>query len=183
MRWFWIDRFTEFVSGKYAESIKNVSLSEEPVDDYAPGSNYMPASLIVEGLAQTGGLLVGQLSEFKNRVILAKVSKAEFFFEACPGDTLQFRCDITNLQSLGAVVSGHGKVGDRLQCQAELVFAFLRDDRFENVELFEPAAFCRMIRMLKLFDVGRYEDGRPVEVPPHLAQAEKNALSGDPLVS
>lgn len=35
MRWFWIDRFTEFVSGKHATAVKNVSLVEEVVDGYA----------------------------------------------------------------------------------------------------------------------------------------------------
>ena len=59
MRWFWVDRFTEFVSGESATAEKNVSLSEEVVDEYAPGRTYFPSSLIVEGLAQTGGLLAG----------------------------------------------------------------------------------------------------------------------------
>ena len=40
MRWFWIDRFTELVSGKSAVAVKNISLSEEVVDDYAPGRTF-----------------------------------------------------------------------------------------------------------------------------------------------
>ena len=55
MRWFWIDRFTEFESGQRAVAIKNVALSEEQLDDHLPGFPVMPNSLIIEGMAQTGG--------------------------------------------------------------------------------------------------------------------------------
>ncbi len=176
MRWFWIDRFEELVSGEYAVATKNVSLSEEPVDDYSPGRPYFPASLIVEALAQTGGLLIAQMSDFKKRVVLAKVNKSKFYFETCPGDTLTLRADIVNLQPNGAVATGTVHVGDRLQAEAQLMFAYL-DDRFSGVQLFEPAAFCRMLRCLKLFDVGRETDGTPIEVPQYMIDAERAELS------
>ena len=54
MRWFWIDRFTEFESGSSATAIKNVSLAEEHLHDHFPGVPLMPNSLIIEGIAQTG---------------------------------------------------------------------------------------------------------------------------------
>ena len=57
MRWFWFDRYTEFVSGTRATAIKNVSLSEEHVHDHFPGVPMMPDSLVIEGLAQTGGVV------------------------------------------------------------------------------------------------------------------------------
>ncbi len=178
MRWFWIDRFTEFVSGKYATALKNVSLSEEAVDDYAPGWPYMPASLITEGMAQTGGLLVAQLSDFNERVVLAKINHSHFYDQAFPGDSLSLRADIINLQPNGAFVSGKIHRGDQLFCELELMFAFLspNDERFRNVQLFEPAAFCRMLRLLRLFEVGRHEDGRPVQVPEHMLAAERAQL-------
>ena len=58
MRWFWIDKFTEFISGRRAVAIKNVSLSEEHLVDYMPGYPLLPASLIVEGLAFEDGAAV-----------------------------------------------------------------------------------------------------------------------------
>ena len=176
MRWFWIDRFTEFVSGQSAVAVKSVSLSEEPVDEYAPGRTYCPASLIIEGLAQTGGLLVGQMSDFRDRVVLAKITKCQFHFEAYPGDTLTYRVEIQNQEGIGAMVKGTSQVGDRIQGEIQLMFASLDDERFENVELFEPAQFCRMIRLLRLFEVGRNPDGTPVQVPSHMVEAEKAYL-------
>ena len=73
MRWFWIDRFIEFDSGKSAKSIKNVTLAEEHLHDHYPGFPVMPGSLMIEGMAQTGGILLGETHQFRHVVILAKV--------------------------------------------------------------------------------------------------------------
>jgi 3-hydroxyacyl-[acyl-carrier-protein] dehydratase len=54
------------------------------------------------------------------------------------------------------------------------MFAKLEDERFTNVELFEPAEFCRMIRLLRLFEVGVNPDGTPINVPAHMVEAEKS---------
>ena len=171
MRWFWIDRFEEFVSGTYAVAVKSVSLSEDPVDEYSPGRPYFPASLIVEGLAQTGGLLIAQSSDFKSRVVLAKVTKSKFHFQACPGDLMRLRMDIEMLQADGGIARGSVHVGDRLLCEANITFALL-DDRFKGVELFDPATFCRSLRCLKVFDVGVDQEGNRIQVPEHMRQAE-----------
>ena len=77
MRWFWVDRFEEFESGRRAVAIKNIALVEEQMDGYGPWLPLMPTSLIIEGLAQTGGLLVGEHNAFKERVVLAKLGKAQ----------------------------------------------------------------------------------------------------------
>lgn len=176
MRWFWVDRFTEFVSGKSATAQKSVSLSEEVVDNYAPGRTHFPSSLIVEGLAQTGGLLLGQISDFKDRVVLAKVSKCKFYCEAYPGDTLTYRIELGSQEGIGAVAVGTAHIGDKLQAEVELMFAKLDDERFNSVELFEPAEFCRMVRLLRIFEVGVNADGSPIEVPEHMLEAEKAYL-------
>ncbi len=176
MRWFWIDRFTEFVSGSHAVGLKGVSLSEEVVDEYAPGKPYLPHSLIIEGLAQAGGLLVAQQSDFLDRVVLAKVQKSKFYFEAYPGDLLTYRVEMENFSQIGAFVTGTSHLGDQLQGEIKLIFSILDDERFENVELFEPAELCRMCRLLGVFGVGVNPDGTPIQVPPHMVAAEKALL-------
>ncbi len=177
MRWFWIDRFTEFVSGQSAAAIKNVSLSEEALDNYAPSKTYFPTSLIIEGLAQTGGLLVGQMSDFRDRIVLAKITSSKFYCQAEPGDTLTYRIQIQNQEGIGSMVAGTSHIGDVLQAEVDLMFAALDDARFKNVELFEPAQFCRMIRQFRLFDVGVNQDGTPIEIPQYMIQAEKDYLN------
>lgn len=179
MRWFWIDRFTEFVSGKYATAVKNVSLADEVTDEYAPGRPLYPSSMIIEGMAQSGGLLLDQMHGFSGRVVLAKVIKAEFFAEAMPGDRLDLRVDIDVIQDGGAFVKGTVHRGDQLQANIDLMFAILgtNDQRFAKVQLFEPADFCRMIRLLRTFQVGVNEDGTPIKVPQHMLDAEKAYLN------
>ena len=68
----------------------------------------MPASLIIEGLAQTGGILVGEAGGFAEKVVLAKIPRAEFFGVACAGDQLIYEVTLTDLRSEGAVVDGQG---------------------------------------------------------------------------
>ena len=77
---------------------------------------------------------------------------------------------------MGAKVEGTSHAGDRLQAEIELMFARLDDERFEGVELFEPAEFCRMLRLLRLFEVGVNPDGSKVQVPQHMLEAEKAFL-------
>lgn len=178
MRWFWIDRFTEFVSTKRASAVKCVTLSEPHVVDYSPGFPQLSNSFIVEGVAQTGGLLVSQASDFLGRVVLAKIGKAVFHFPAVPGDQLTYRVELLSLQPDGAVIEATCHAGERLQAELELTFACL-DERYGKIQLFEPAAFLRLLRSLQLFHIGRTVDGEPVAVPPHMLAAERVAGNAD----
>jgi hypothetical protein len=70
-------------------SVKNVTLAEEHLHDHFPGFPVMPECLMIEAMAQTGGILVGQASDFQEKVVLAKISKAVFFDYVTPGDSLR----------------------------------------------------------------------------------------------
>ena len=167
MRWYWIDRFTEFVSGQYATAIKSVALSEELLHDHFPGAPILPASLVIEGLAQTGGLLVGQVYDFKQRVILAKLSKAVIHFHPKPGDTLCYRAEIRQISDDGAMVTASSHVDSELQAEAEIFFAHL-DDRRQDKLLFDAEDFQRWLRLLKFYEVGVYPDGTRLAYTTHV---------------
>ena len=106
MRWIWIDRFTEFTSRQSATAIKNVSLAEEHLHDLYPAFPVVPHSLIVEGMAQTAGILVGHAEEFREKVILAKVQVAELDREATPGTTLRYTATMRHFDRMGASTEG-----------------------------------------------------------------------------
>jgi len=106
MRWIWIDRFVEFVPARRAAAIKNVSLAEEHLHDHWEDYPVMPASLMIEGMAQTAGILVGQARDFKEKVILAKITRAEFDDIVVPGDQLIYQVEIENLTAEAASVRG-----------------------------------------------------------------------------
>lgn len=176
MRWLWIDRFVEFESGRRAVAIKNVSLVEEEVDGYFCGMPHLPVSLVIEGMAQTGGLLVGEMSGFRERVVLAKVGKAIFHRDALPGDQLTYTAEIADVNEQGAIVRGTSTIAGEPQADIELVFAHL-DERFGSEILFEPEEFLNMLRMFGMYDVGRTPAGEPIEPPAHLLEADHRAYA------
>jgi 3-hydroxyacyl-[acyl-carrier-protein] dehydratase len=106
MRWIWIDRFTEFVPGQKATAIKNVSLAEEHLHDHWEAFPIMPTSLMIEGMAQTAGILVGQARNFKEKVILAKIAKAEFSDIVVPGDQITYQAKIDSISPQAASIKG-----------------------------------------------------------------------------
>ena len=106
MRWIWIDKFTEFTSKTSATALKNVSLAEEHLHDLYPAFPIVPHSLLVEGMAQTAGILVGEARGFREKVILAKVGRATFHRLVRPGDTILFHAKIDQLNEHGASISG-----------------------------------------------------------------------------
>ena len=177
MRWWWIDKFVEFESGKYAKSVKNVTLAEEQIDNHLPCYPVMPHSLIIEGLAQTGGLLVGQMSDFERSVVLAKVSKAKFYFQPRPGDQLAYTAKLERIEPDGALACCTVHVGDRLQADIDLYFAYF-DNRDIQRGQFVPADFLRMMRVFKLFEVGVDQTGNPLKIPQRLLDAERDSLGG-----
>ena len=158
----------EFESGRYAKAIKNISLAEEHLHDHFTNYPMIPNSLVIEGLAQTGGLLLCEYSQFAEKVILAKIPKAEFFCEAVPGDTLTYTATIEYVEPEGAMVSATSHKGNLLHAQAEIVFAHLNDSH--RGSLFDPKVFLRMMRLLGAFEVGHAADGSPLLPPPQLLE-------------
>ena len=108
MRWIWIDTFKEFESGRRAVAVKNVTQSEDHLHDHFPGWPVMPTSLMVEGMAQTSGILVGEARGFKEKVLLAKVRKASFDDYCLPGDQITYEATVDSCEE--AAASTHGIV-------------------------------------------------------------------------
>ena len=107
MRWMWIDCIIEHEPEARLVAIKNVSFSEEHLHDYIiDGKPIMPFSLIIEGVAQTGGILVGSTSRFKEKVILAKIAKAKLECDVTAGDTIRYEATIDRIDSAGAATTG-----------------------------------------------------------------------------
>lgn len=128
MRWYWIDRFIEFKSGSHAKAVKNVSLAEEHLHDHFPGFPVMPASLMIEGLAQTGGILLGEVNDFQYNVILAKVPAITFHGNAVPGDQLIYTATLQEAREEGGSVTVQATVGERVIADGEIMFVHLNSD-------------------------------------------------------
>ena len=125
MRWIWIDKFVEFESGKRAVALKNVSLAEEHLHDHFPGFCVMPECLMIEGMAQTAGILVGEARNFEEKVIRAKINKAVFYHYVRPGDTLMLHAQIDSIAPEAAGTSGRIMRGDTLIAEISLMFSHI----------------------------------------------------------
>ena len=168
MRWYWIDRFIEFESGRRAKAVKAVSLAEEHLHDHFPGYPVMPHPLIIEGVAQTGGVLVAEYNAFAEKVVLAKISRARFHGDAVPGDILTYTTEVEYIKKDGAMIVGTVHRGKELFGSMEMVFAHLQT-RHENRNLYEPDTFLKMMRMLGAYEIGHAADGSPLVEPADLA--------------
>ena len=143
MRWLWIDRFLSFTSGKSARAVKNLSLAEDVFAEHYPGYPVMPACLILEGLAQTGGILVGEANDFQEKVVLAKIIAARFRREALAGEQLVYDVELVHLRAEGASVTGQvyavapaAPITDVLEnplAEATIFFAHLDKSRSQQV--------------------------------------------------
>ena len=141
MRWIWIDRIIELHRGRRCVAIKNVSLAEEVLHDHFPAGEghpplpVLPNPLILEGMAQTAGILVGHANDFREKVILAKVGRATFTDAAWPGYVLRFTAEIVRLDSAGASTTGTvhrldpARPGDRPAALAEIEILFSHIDQ------------------------------------------------------
>src|SRR5688500_6708727 len=126
MRWIWIDKFVEFTPRTSATTVKNVTLAEEHLHDLYPDFPIVPHSLLVEGFAQTAGILVGEARNFAEKVILAKVGRATFHRLVRPGDTITYAAKIVQLSEQGASIDGKVTVGSgELVAEIELMFSHI----------------------------------------------------------
>lgn len=123
MRWIWIDKFVEFESGRRAAAIKNVTLTEEHLHDHFPEFPIMPECLMIEAMAQTAGILVGEAHGFREKVVLAKIGKAVFFDYVQPGDCLRLDAQISTISPEGASTTGRITRSQEVIAEIDLMFS------------------------------------------------------------
>jgi len=151
MRWYWVDRFIEFESGSHAKAIKNVSLAEEHLHDHFPGFPVMPGSLMIEGMAQTGGILLGEVNDFKYNVILAKIPRVDFHSSAVPGDQLTYSATLNEVREEGGTVTVQATAGDRLVADCEIMFVHLTSDD-PQLSRIDQKSFVSQLNLMEILD-------------------------------
>jgi len=115
-----LDRVVDIKRRKRLVAVKNVTTNEAPVAGYFPGAPVMPSTLIVEAMAQAGGiLLLLEVDDPKTKLILfTGIEDAKFWRPVVPGDELRVVAEPTAWRTAAVRMNGSAFVGEEQVAQA-----------------------------------------------------------------
>jgi len=119
-----VDRILDIVPGERITGLKNVTINEPYFQGHFPGIPIMPGVLIVEAMAQAGGVLIAEsvdLVSMGGLIYFMSIDKVRFRKPVEPGDQLILELEILKIRSRAAKMAGTAKVGDSLVAQGEFM--------------------------------------------------------------
>ena len=122
-----IDRVLEVVPGDKITALKNVTNNEPFFQGHFPGRPIMPGVLIIEAMAQAGGILAyltGSAEQQSRLIYFMGMDKVRFRKQVVPGDQILFKAKILKFRSKAAKMSGIATVDNQMVAEAELLASF-----------------------------------------------------------
>lgn len=112
------------MSERTIKGFKNVNPSEPYFKGHFPGRPVMPGVLMIEAMAQLGGVLMLSKSENKGKIAyFASIMSARFRRVVVPGERLDMEVELVKLKSRVGLTKGIAKVGGEVACEAEMMFS------------------------------------------------------------
>ena len=136
-----VDRLLELEPGKRAVGIKNVTINEAFFSGHFPGNPIMPGVLILEAMAQVGGILLLTSSGNEGKLAMfAGIDRARFRKKVVPGD--QLVTEVVLLKCRGDIgrVKVTGRVEGEVAAEAEYLFVLMKEGEKEGVSPVGPAS-------------------------------------------
>ena len=119
-----VDRIIDGEPGKWARGIKCVSVGEPVFCGHFPQKHVMPGVLLIEAMAQVGGVAILSLPENKGKLaFLGRVKDARFKRQVVPGDVVEMECTLTKQRGPVGIGECRATVNGELAATAELTFA------------------------------------------------------------
>jgi len=124
-----VDRIIDYVPGERAVGIKNVSFNEPQFQGHFPGRPIMPGVLIVEAMAQVGGVVLTQMPEMdKGLFTFAGIDQVRFRRPVVPGDQVVITIEVLwTKRRRYAKVRGRAEVDGQLVTEGEMMFSLLNE--------------------------------------------------------
>lgn len=117
-----VDRITELEPGKRAKGIKNVTINEPFFLGHFPGHPIMPGVLLLEAMAQVGGVLAFKSADVSNKLVyFMGIDNAKFRKPVVPGDTLEFSLEVIKARGKIWKFKGSAFVDGEMAAEAELM--------------------------------------------------------------
>ena len=122
-----VDRVIEHIPGEKAVAIKNITINEPQFQGHFPERPLMPGVLIVESMAQVGGLIVTQMPDLPSGLfVFAGIDNVKFRRPVVPGDQLIITCQLLSIKRKRfGKVKGEVHVEGKLVCSGELMFSLV----------------------------------------------------------
>ncbi|MFZ0632513.1 MAG: 3-hydroxyacyl-ACP dehydratase FabZ [Acidobacteriaceae bacterium] len=122
-----IDRVIEIERKKRIVALKSVTMNEPFFQGHFPGHPIMPGALVVEAIAQAGGvLLMPEVPDPHNKLmVFTGIERARFRNPVVPGDQLRLEVNVLNWKPRFAKLEGHALVGGKLACEATVMCALV----------------------------------------------------------
>ncbi len=130
-----VDRVLELEKGKSIVGLKNVTVNEPFFQGHFPGKKIMPGVLIVEAMAQCGGILLyHSIPNPEGKfVVLSKIDQARFRRPVVPGDTLRLEAELVKLRQKFCQLKARALVGEEIVAEAEILASVLNDQEVDEL--------------------------------------------------
>ncbi len=135
MNYTFVDHILELEEGQRILAVKNITQTEDYLDEYYPHLGNVPGSLIIESMASTAALLLFASTHFASFALLVMIEKAVFMHPVYPGDRMLMEVELLVLHTDAAQLEAVVRVGTKTAASATLMLGLFEIQRLVDPQM------------------------------------------------